>query len=543
MTLGKVMVLGGYGGFGARLARRLAADGWEVLVAGRNQQKAIAFATQLRGAHGIRADRSADLLPLLEHHRPMLVIDAAGPFQDSGYGVVEACIAARIHYADLADARHFVSGIGAFDAAAQAAGVSVISGASSVPALSGAVLRMLTSNMEQVASIDTTISATTRASSGRSVVGAALSYAGRPVELWRRGERYQAPGWSMLRREHFVVEGAKSLSRLVGLADVPDLDLFPDQFPGRPEVTFRGGSESALQMFVLWLLGWPVRLGWVRSMAPLAGLLAPLQQATALLGGQRSAMGVEVTGTAQGKPLCRRWDLIAEAGQGQEIPTLAAQLLARRLANGELAPGARDASRELALEDFAPLLEELPVRYGTSEKPIEPLYRRVLGPRFDRLAKPLQALHAPLAPTLARGPAQVSRGLNPLARLIGAIMRFPPAGEYSLTVSFDPSRGRERWTRTFGTHCFSSELSADKRGLLVERFGHLRFGFAVTVDGDGGLQMDLHRWSAFGIPLPLVLAPRITASERDESGLFEFDVAVAMPLIGPVVHYRGTLAL
>ena len=48
-----------------------------------------------------------------------------------------ACIAAGAHYLDLADARDFVARIGTLDAAARAAGVAIISGASSVPALVG----------------------------------------------------------------------------------------------------------------------------------------------------------------------------------------------------------------------------------------------------------------------------------------------------------------------------------------------------------------------------------------------------------------------
>lgn len=53
--------------------------------------------------------------------------------------------------------------------------------------------------------------------------------------------------------------------------------------------------------------------------------------------------------------------------------------------------------------------------------------------------------------------------------------------------------------------------------------------------------MELRRWTAFGIPLPLFLGPRVEAFETAEGEDFLFDVAVAMPIAGPVVHYRGKL--
>ena len=65
----RVLVLGGYGGFGARLCRRLAADGWTVLVAGRNAAKALDLAATLPGGEGLAADRNGDLAPLLARHR------------------------------------------------------------------------------------------------------------------------------------------------------------------------------------------------------------------------------------------------------------------------------------------------------------------------------------------------------------------------------------------------------------------------------------------------------------------------------------------
>ncbi len=539
----QVLVIGGYGGFGARLSQRLADDGWRVLVAGRDAGKARAFAARLPVACGLAFDRNGDCAAQLALVRPDLVIDAAGPFQGSDYRLPQACIAAGVNYLDLADGREFVCGFSVLNQAAQAAGVVAISGASSVPALSGAVLRQLTAGMERIAAVDTAISATTRGSAGPSVVAAALSYAGQEVPLWRGEAWTKAYGWGEMRRQHFTLPGETPLRRLVALADVPDLAIFPQQLPGQPAVTFRGGSETALQMVALALLGGPVRLGWMKSAAPLARWLAPIQQLTARFSGTRSAMAVEALGWAGGKPLRRRWTLIARDGEGQEIPTLAAQALARRLREGLLKPGARDASGELELADFEPLLAALPLRHGRTEQPAPALYQRVLGERFDALAEPVARLHASLAEQTLEGEARVERGGNPLALLLGRFMGFPPAGNYPLRVRFVQHGRGERWTRSFGPHSFSSAMSSSRQGRLIERFGPLRFHFALEVSDDGALTMNLQRWTALGLPMPLALGPRIVAGERAVGDSFGFDVGVAMPLIGKVVRYVGTLEL
>ena len=54
--------------------------------------------------------------------------------------VARACINQRCHYLDLADAREFVATIDALDADAKANDVLVVSGASSVPCLTAAVI-------------------------------------------------------------------------------------------------------------------------------------------------------------------------------------------------------------------------------------------------------------------------------------------------------------------------------------------------------------------------------------------------------------------
>lgn len=355
------LVLGGYGGFGARLSRRLASDGWRVVVAGRSADKAAACALTLPGAEGIAADRDGDLAALLSAHRPLLLVDAAGPFQGSSYRVAEACVAAGVHYLDLADARAFVCGIGALDGAARDAGIAVVSGASSVPALSGAVVRELARGLARVDAIDLAISASDRATAGASVAAAVLGQAGQRFRLWRGGAWRNAFGWSDVRRETYRIAGAPPLARRVALVEVPDCALLPGRVAGRPEVTFRAGPEHGFQVLGIWLLAWLVRWGWVRSLAPAAPWLRPLQRLTAFLCSDRSAMAVTLRGGGQ----VRRWTLIAARGDGPEVPVLAAQLLARKLRGGTLAPGARDAGEELTLGDFRQLFDELAIREET----------------------------------------------------------------------------------------------------------------------------------------------------------------------------------
>ncbi|NTJ68394.1 DUF4166 domain-containing protein [Agrobacterium rhizogenes] len=537
--LKKILVLGGYGGFGARLSRRLAGDGFEVLVAGRNLEAAKVLAARLPNAIALQADRNGDIAEILGKYQPFLLIDAAGPFQHSDDRVPRACIKAGVHYIDLADARDFAGAIGSLDGQAKTAGVTVISGASSVPALSGAVVADLVKDMEEVRSIEMSISASNRATAGASVASAILSYVGKPVRLWR-GRRWQdSTGWHMLKRETYAVSGHRPLRRLVALADVPDHDLLVDGFAERPSVIFRAGPEFAFQTLALWLLSWPVAWGWLTSLRKISRFLLPLQGVTARLGTARSAFTIEVKGICQSTMRARRWILMAENGDGVEIPTLPAQLLARASRDGHLSPGARHAGGLLSLEDFRTLFRDLAISEERTEAPYTPLYQRVMGSAFAHLSDPVRAMHDVFGDGGAKGEAVVTRGHSPLARLVAKVFGFPAAGKHALHVSFEECDGVEQWTRDFSGQRFLSHLN-EENGHLVERFGPFRFSFALPMRGNG-LSMEMRHWSFLRIPLPLFLAPRSVALEWAEDDRFQFDVPIALPFIGLVVHYRGWL--
>lgn len=534
-----VLVIGGYGGFGARLSRRLAEDGWRVIIAGRNLAKAEALAATITSGVPTIFDREGDVEAALASLSPMLLIDAAGPFQNSDYRVAQACIAQGIHYLDLADARAFVTGIAELNSITEKAGVAVISGASSVPALSGAVLRELTEGLSEVTRVDMAISASDKSTAGTSVASAILSYVGQPLAIWQGRRWRKTYGWQNVRRASVCDQHGKRTSRLLSSADVPDLDIVPQALKGHPATSFNAGSEFGFQVWTLWFLSWPVRWGLLKSLTAMRRVLLPLQSLTRPFSSGTSFMTVDVHGLTPDRFEKRRWELIATEGRGPEIPVMAAQLLARTVSKGTLKSGARHAAEELSLNDFAPHFEELEIETNTTRTAYEPLYKRVMGASFYRLPKPVRTMHEVCGDGGAVGIATVTRGPNPLAQLVAAIMRFPKAGEHDLHVSFREDDGRETWERDFAGATFRSELS-EKDGKLVERFGPLRFQFELPSDACG-LKMMMVGWSAFGISLPLFLAPKTVATETAEDGVFVFDVAIALPLIGDIVHYRGSL--
>lgn len=539
--MGRILVLGGYGGFGARLSRRLAAGGHEVLVAGRNREAAEALCARLPRASALVVDRDGDLRPVLVTSKPDLLIDAAGPFLGDGYEVPRACIEAGIPYLDLADGRGFVVGLASLDEAAKAAGVAAISGASSFPALTGAVVRRLAAGLERVTKIEIALSGSNRATAGTSIARAILSYAGTPVRVRQGGRWTERPGWGDPRRLRLrLADGTDLGPRWVALAEVPDLDLLPRRLPGKPAVIVRAGTEIALQTIGLSLASRLVRWGWIDSLSPAAPWLLPLQRMTRGLGSDRSGIEVKVTGLVRDRAIDRRWTLVAEHGDGPEIPTLAAAILADRILAGELPPGARDGGDALELADFEPEFAHLSVRHDVVETPRPPpLYARVAGEAFERLPAAVRAMHEVHGDAGAEGRAEVVCGRHPLARLAAAVMGFPPEGEHELHVHFAERDGAETWTRDFSGRRFRSVLS-ERGGRLVERFGPLRFAFDLPCD-ESGLGMVLRSWSILGLPLPLALAPKSEAREFEQDGSFHFDVPITLPFVGLVVHYRGWL--
>ncbi len=338
----RILLLGGYGNFGALIARELARDGEiELLLAGRNEGAARRMAANLTSQDGARIEGVAldidtpDLHARFAALAPHLVIHTCGPFQGCDYRVASAALAAGAHYIDLADARDFVVGITALDANARECRRLVVSGASTVPGLSAVVVDHYRGEFAELTDIDIGISPGNRTPRGTATVAAILGYVGRPLRIWSHATWRTGFGWQQLHRQRYPDPVG---TRWLSLCDVPDIGLFPKRYPGLKNLRFGAGLELGILHLGLWLLSWPVRWRLLPRLDRWTATLKRMSEWFLGRGSDVGAMHVRLSGTAtDGKPLCLTWMLVAGSGHGPQIPATAAVVLARKLAREQLA--------------------------------------------------------------------------------------------------------------------------------------------------------------------------------------------------------------
>lgn len=543
----KVLLVGATGVFGSRLAGMLAAmPGIDLILAARGRPALEHLHAALRARGGVARlsvrvfDRThPEALAAL---RPWLVVDAAGPFQDSGYDLPRAALNAGAHYVDLADSRAFVAGFpAALDGEARAAGRLAVTGASSTPALSHAVLADLTEGWRDRDTIRVAISPGARAPRGLSVVVAILSYVGRPVTLFRDGRWQTAPGWSGLHRLAMPGLGR----RWVSLCETPDLDLIPRHFAPRREAVFLAGLALAPMHLGLAALAWLVRGRILASLRPLARPLLTMAGLLAPFGSDRGGMIVEASGRdGAGWAIRGRWALWAEADAGPHTPAAPAAAMVRALLGDTPFPAGAQActgllTREAILRELAAFPIATRIDESLADDPA--LFRRLLGRRFEDLPLSLQTVHAGLAPAAFAGHAVARVGRHPVAAILRRLLGLPPSGACPATVSIRPYATGERWERRFGTARFTSRMVASARlGVFEERVGPLRLAFRLDPI-PRGLLWRMEGWSLLGLPLPRGLAPRMRACSEAVGDRYRFRVAVAHPWTGLLFAYRGML--
>jgi short subunit dehydrogenase-like uncharacterized protein len=138
--LTRAIVLGGYGTFGSHVARELARLGTTVVVAGRDLARAEAFAHLLGPLHrgtAVDVTRPESCYAALEGCT--VAVNCAGPFGAFDATVLEACLRANCHYADISDDRAYVALVRARGDLIRQRRLAAVWGCSSLPAISSAL--------------------------------------------------------------------------------------------------------------------------------------------------------------------------------------------------------------------------------------------------------------------------------------------------------------------------------------------------------------------------------------------------------------------
>lgn len=369
-----IAVLGGYGHFGSRVVRTLSRDSNLLIsVVGRDRNKAETFCGSLTSSNipariqTVVMDQNApDFGGRLRELGIKLVIHTSGPYQTQGYEVADSCIQAGAHYLDLADGRSFVAGISRLNSAALERQVLIVTGASTLPALSSAVVDAYKGNFSELKEIAISIAPGQKTPRGLATLAAVLSYCGKAFPVWSDGAWRRAYGWQDVHRFRYPKLGARWLSR----CDVPDLELFPSHYAPVRTVRFDAALELTIGQLGFWFLSWVTRLRALGQPARFAPLFLKVGSWLDRFGSDVGGMHVALSGLDhKGQPKRLQWHLTAGSGHGPEIPTMAAIILARKLANGSCSlRGAFPCLSLIALEEFAVAMRDLDIEWSATEE-------------------------------------------------------------------------------------------------------------------------------------------------------------------------------
>lgn len=354
------MIVGGTGNYGGYVARSLADDPKiQLIISGRRLSKAQIVADALGACNKAEAI-AYDLTGAPEAMakvRPGIVINAVGPYHDQTYAVVEAAITCGAHYCDLADTRDFVTGIVSLDDRARSAGVAVISGASSIPALTAAYCDSAVSEGMTIRSVRCGISGAQQSNQGAGTAAGALRYAGERFTRPEAGVMRAVTGWTGHRRVRIPGLGQRWFAH----ANAPDLDLFGARYPELQNQGFYAGHEIPALHFATGALA---RLRSLRLLPRLDYLAPPLVKVSQLfnsLGRGESCMFLHIEGEdPAGKTQVKRHFIIVRDGHGPYIPCIPVVHIAKQLSAGRvIEPGARPCLGLISLHQYRAELEKL----------------------------------------------------------------------------------------------------------------------------------------------------------------------------------------
>lgn len=357
----RVMVIGGYGNFGSIVCRHLVAmPGVALVISGRDSHKLQRKVDELKDLSGRVCESwcgdamGAAFTSTLNAMDIQWVVHTGGPFQGQSYAVAQSCIDAGVNYCDLSDCRTFVNGIDVLDARAKQTGVAILSGCSSVPTLSSAIIDRYRYRFKCIDSIEHGITSSAKMP-GLSTIEGVLAYAGKPIKQLKNGQVHEVSGWQDLTLRKMPRLGTRVLANV----DVPDMDIFAGRY-GAHTLSFKAGSGLKLGGVANFLLAEALKLGLVHDHVIWAVRLHRWGSWFERFGDGQSAMYIDVEGQGvDGKPLSMTVQLTAQNDKGPQIPSCAAvALMAKLVAGYAPEPGARPCVGEISVDEYLAAINE-----------------------------------------------------------------------------------------------------------------------------------------------------------------------------------------
>lgn len=359
-----ILILGGYGNFGSRIAAALVKANIPIIISGRDLDKAESLAKTLKRNANDKLtsvasfDANQELDQNLAMLKPTVVINTIGPFQAADYSIPTKCIQQGIHYIDLADAREYVTGITCLDSLAKEKHALAVSGASTVPGLSSAVMDYYKNKFANIESLRYGISPGQKAPRGLATTESILTYLGKPLKTC--GEQQQIRyGWQDIYRQAYPELGKRWMAN----CDIPDLDLFPNQY-GVRNIQFYAGMETSVLHLGMWFMSYLVRMGLPLNLTRHARFLLRVSHLFDPFGTADGGMHMIIKGTDNdGKPVEIKWFIIAKNNDGPQIPCVPAIILSKKIIQNTLQQrGAMPCVGMVTLEEYLQELKGFSIR-------------------------------------------------------------------------------------------------------------------------------------------------------------------------------------
>lgn len=358
-----IMILGAAGNFASKIATSLAKEGLSLILIGRTESSLNKLQIKIKMINPKASIKLAvlDIKIDLDHYlqllKPLVVINTCGPFNGNDYNIVKSCITRRIHYIDLADNRRYVTGFCDYlNESAIKNECIAITGASTVPCLSSAVIEHYKDQFKSLDSLKYGISPGQKTDRGLATVKSILSYTGKILQPFAGSK--SSYGWQDLYKQTYPSLG----SRLMSNCDIPDLDLLP-KFYGFKSIRFSGGMESYIVHLSLWFLSWLVRFGLIKNLERFSLILLKLSHLFDWLGTSDGGMHMIISGKDEKETMkVLQWFIIARNGHGPHIPTIPAIILAKKLVQNKLdIKGAKVCIGFITLEEYLSELKQYDV--------------------------------------------------------------------------------------------------------------------------------------------------------------------------------------